>query len=173
MMPEFSRPERVDTIGTVPRTVTLEAGEPERRALALRFDLVAIDRLTAQFALRCAGEAILAEGRVEASVVQACSVTGDPIATNVHEPVALRFVEETGAPAEGEIELDADEIDTLPIERGAIDLGEAAAETLALALDPFPRGPAAAEALKAAGVIDEDEVRPFNAFAALGGKLEG
>ncbi|HEV2747118.1 MAG TPA: DUF177 domain-containing protein, partial [Allosphingosinicella sp.] len=43
--------------------------------------------------------------------------------------------------------------------------------TLALSLDPFPRSPAAAEALKAAGVKSEEEAGPFGALAALRDKL--
>ena len=55
----------------------------------------------------------------------------------------------------------------MPLEGGAIDLGEAAAETMALALDPFPRAAGAEAALRAAGVLSEEEARPANAFAAL------
>ncbi|NWN13490.1 hypothetical protein GY655_27460, partial [Escherichia coli] len=61
---------------------------------------------------------------------------------------------------------------------GAIDLGEAAAETLALALDPYPRSPAAEAALRDAGVISEEEATrlaeesgPFGGLAGLRGKL--
>ena len=66
-----------------------------------------------------------------------------------------------------------EKIDTIEIEGGAIDLGEAAAETMALALDPFPRSPNAAAALKKAGVISEEEAGPFGALAGLKAKLEG
>jgi len=41
------------------------------------------------------------------------------------------------------------------------------ADTLALALDPFPRGPNADVALKAAGVLSEEQAGPFAALAAL------
>jgi hypothetical protein len=44
-------------------------------------------------------------------------------------------------------------------------------ETVALALDPFPRGPNAAAALAAAGVISEDEFRPANAFSDLKARM--
>lgn len=171
MKPEFSRSERIDTIGAVPRPVEVEADEAERAALAARFGLIAIHRLVARLAVRREGNAILADGQVEGDVIQACSVTDEPIPVAVAESVALRFAEETDA--EGEIELSEDALDTIPIENGAIDLGEAAAETLALALDPFPRAPGAAKALREAGVIGEDEVRPFNAFADLKAKLAG
>ena len=170
MNAEFSRLERIDTIGTLARSVTIEADVDERRRLAGRFGLVAIEALTATFALRREGEAIAATGRVEADVTQACSVTGDPLAARVDEPVDLRFVDEAASVGD-EVELAADALDTMPIEAGAVDLGEAAAETMALALDPFPRGPGAAAALTRAGVIGEDQAgeaaRPLGGLAAL------
>ena len=95
-----------------------------------------------------------------------------PLTATIDEPVALRFVDNFGA-VDGEIELSDDALDTVPIDGGAVDLGEAAAETLALALDPFPRGPNAAAALRAAGVISEEEYQPVNAFSGLKAKLEG
>ncbi|QKR99016.1 DUF177 domain-containing protein [Sphingomonas sp. CL5.1] len=169
MMPEFSRPERLDTIGGEPREVTISADAGERRRLAARFGLVGIERLEATFTIRRDIAGIRADGRVTAAVTQACSVTGDPLPATVDEAVALRFV----PPGESgeEIELDENALDTIEIEGGAIDLGEAAAETLALALDPFPRGPRAAEALREAGVAAEDQAGPFGALAALKGKL--
>ena len=168
---EFSRPERVDTIGERERTVALVAEPGERAALARRFGLVAVARLEARFAVRREGDAIVAAGRVDALVTQACSITGEPIEARVDEPVLLRFVEDDGAEAE-EVELSADAIDTLPIEGGAIDLGEAAAETVALALDPFPRSPNAAAALAEAGVLGEEDAGPFGALAGLKDKLQ-
>lgn len=165
MTPEFSRPERVDSIGGDARTIAIEADADERRRLADRFDLVAIDQLVGRFVLHRDAAAVVAEGVVEASVTQACSVTGDPLTVSVAETVALRFVD---APPPGEeTELDDDTLDTIGLDGDVIDLGEIAAETMALALDPFPRGPGAAEALKAAGVIGEGEARPFGALAGL------
>jgi hypothetical protein len=69
------------------------------------------------------------------------------------------------------IELAEEDLDTVFYTGSALDLGEAAAETLALALDPFPRSPNAAEVLKKAGVISEEEAGPFGALAALKDKL--
>ena len=170
MTPEFSRPERADSIGERPRAVEIAANEAERAALAQRFDLVAIDCLEAQLSVRREGGGITLTGTVSAKVVQACSVTDEPIAVEIEEPVALRFVESLDLGEE--VELDEGALDTVAIEGGVIDLGEAAAETMALALDPFPRSAGAAAALKEAGVIGEDEVVPFNALTeALKAKL--
>ncbi len=47
MIPEWSRPERLDAIAHDERGVAIEATEAERAAVARRFDLVAIDRLSA------------------------------------------------------------------------------------------------------------------------------
>lgn len=166
MTPEFSRPERLDTIGTADRTVEIAANPAERTALAARFALIAVDRLEASFAIRRTPTGIAANGRVSAAVTQACIVTGDPVDAVIDEPVSLLFVE-AGAAGEDEVELGDDTIDAIEFTGGAIDLGEAAAETMALALDPFPRSPGAAAVLKEAGVKTEEEAKPLGALAGL------
>ena len=172
MTPEFARPLRIDQIGEGERVIDIEADIDERRRIAGRFGLIAVDRLLATFAVRREAAGVIATGTVTASVTQACSATGQPIEASVDEQVSLRFVDDV-TETDGEIELSDDALDTLPIENGAIDLGEAAAETMALALDPFPRAPGTDETLRAAGVIGEEEVRPFSAFAALKKQLDG
>ena len=171
MTPEFSPPERLDTIGDRERRVTIEASDAERAALAKRFDLIAIDRLTADLTFRREAAGIVVRGRVAADVVQSCVVTEAPVPATIDEPVALRFVAQAGS-APDEIELSEDDCDTVPIEGSAIDLGEAAAETMALALDPFPRAPDAEAALREAGVLSEEEARPAGALAGLKEALE-
>jgi len=168
--PEFSRLERIDTIGEGEREIAVTATESERAALAERFGLKAIDRLDAVFRVRRDAAGVVARGTVSADVVQACVVTDDALPMSVEEPVALRFVAET--PDAEEIELSEDALDTMGFDGSAIDLGEAAAETMALALDPFPRGPNAAAALREAGVISEEEAKPLGALAGLKAQLE-
>ncbi|MCM8731205.1 YceD family protein [Hephaestia sp. GCM10023244] len=170
MTPEFSRPIRLDTIGEQPRRIAIEADATERAALAERFGLIAIDRLAATFTLQREADGIVAKGKVSAAVSQACVVTGEPVPAMVDEPVALRFVQGV-EPDEDEIELSDDALDTIAITGGAIDLGEAAAETVALALDPFPRAPGAEAVLRAAGVLSEEQARPLGALAGLKEKL--
>ena len=172
MTPEFSRPERVDQIHERERVVEIAATPDERAALAARFDLVAVDRLEAWFALRREAAGIVARGRVTAAVTQACSVTDEPIATQVDEEAELLFVPEAQALGD-ELELSAEALDTVTYGGDRIDLGEAAAETMALALDPFPRSPAAAQALRDAGVLSEEEARPVGKLAGLGDLLRG
>lgn len=164
--PEFSRPQRLDTIGAGESRVAVEADPAERAALARRFGLIAIDKLTADFTIRRDAAGIIARGRLSGAVVQPCSVTGDPVPAKIEEDFAIRFVPE-GEGGGDEVELSEEDCDTVFYTGGAIDLGEAAAETLALALDPFPRSPGAAAALREAGVLSEEEAGPFAALAKL------
>ena len=170
MTVEFARPQRIDTIGGEPRAVEIDADAQERAALAKRFDLIGIERLTGSFTIRRDAAGIMVEGRVAAAVSQACSITGDPLSATVDEPVALRFVPEDEA-GQDEVELGDSDIDVIPYDGGTIDLGEVAAETMALALDPFPRGPNAEAVLKEAGVLSEEQAGPFGALAELKEKL--
>ena len=169
---EFARPHRVDTIGDDARTVEIEANADERAALARRFELVAIDRLTGSFTIRRDAAGIVADGRVEAAVTQACTITGDPLPATIDESISLRFVPDVEA-GQDEVELADSNIDVIPYEGDAIDLGEVAAETMALALDPFPRGPNAEAVLSEAGVLNEEQAGPFGALAGLKDKLAG
>ena len=171
---EFARPVRIDSIGETDHAVAIEADATERAALAARFDLIAIDRLSAKIRVRRAGAIVDAEGIVQAHVTQACVASGAPLPASLSVPLTLRFLPEpTDTSPPEEVELDADACDTVDYSGGAIDLGEAAAETLYLALDPFPRAPDADEALKAAGVLDEGDAGPFAALKGLRDKLGG
>src|SRR3546814_1601678 len=132
--PEFWRAIRLDTIGEQQRVSEIEADAAERAACAARFVLIAIDRLAAVFTLHRETGGIVVRGSVKGAVSQTCVVTGDPVPATLDEPVALRFVDEE-TPDEEEIELSDDALDMIAIVGGAIDLGEAAAETMALARD--------------------------------------
>jgi len=166
--PEFSyqvAPRQVDS-----RVHRLEADEAERTALAKRFGLVAIDRLTAEIALARDGEAVDAAGRLEADIVQSCAVTGDDLPVSISEDLAFRFVPESaGAASEEELELDAGELDEIPYAGEMFDLGEAVAQSLALAIDPYATGPGAEEVRKAAGLLGEEDAGPFAALKGLKG----
>jgi uncharacterized metal-binding protein YceD (DUF177 family) len=168
--PEFSRPIRLDTLGDGPRQIAIEANADERKALARRFGLIDIDRLESRLEARSAGETVLVSGRLTGAVTQACVASGEPVAAIIDEPFALKFVPEGGA-ADEEIELEESDLDVVGYEGSAIDLGEAAAQTLALALDPFPRAPNADSVLREAGVLDEVDAGPFAMLKALKDKL--
>lgn len=140
MTPELSRPVPLDTIGQE-RVMTIDATPAERVALAARFDLRALDSLHADVRLTPRAGGIELSGRIEARVVQPCVVTGSDVPGSVAEEVALRFVDPDllAAADEEERELGSGDLDVLAHDGASIDVGEAVAQTLGLALDPFPR----------------------------------
>ncbi|MES2337895.1 MAG: DUF177 domain-containing protein [Pseudomonadota bacterium] len=170
--PEFPRPRRLDTLGAGATTVRIEADAPERAALAKRFGLLSLDRLSADYTLRRDAGGIVATGTVSAAVVQPCIATRHPVAATIDEPFDIRFLPLDAAGPGDEIELASDDLDTMFYTGSAIDLGEAAAETLGLALDPYPRSPAAEAALREAGVKSEEDAKPAGALAGLKDLLE-
>jgi uncharacterized metal-binding protein YceD (DUF177 family) len=176
-MNEFSRLYRLDALSAEPLTVEIEAGPEEREALARRFGLPGVGALTAQAELKRSGESASAVGTLRAKVVQSCVASGEPVEAEVMEEFRVDFRPAPADPKpDDEIELGEGELDVVFYEGGAIDLGEAVAQSLLLGLDPYPRSPAAEAALRDAGVKSEKEARiessPFAALAALKDKMK-
>ena len=154
--PEFSRPLPLALVGTAGREETLSATPAECAALAARFGILGIAAFAARLRLRPESDgAVLAEGRFTAAVTQACVVTLEPVAQQVDEAFACRFL-----PAGAIAEEGPEEIDAIETNGGVADLGEAVAEALALALDPYPRAPGAV-------LPDAATEAPQGAFGAL------
>ncbi|MEO6247947.1 MAG: DUF177 domain-containing protein [Sphingomicrobium sp.] len=165
-MSDFARKLVIDQIRDGQR-MDLTADEVERVAVARRLNLPGISRFEAHVVLGREGKIVSAEGRVRAQLDQACVATGEPVPARIDEAFNLRFAPPpTVEGPEPEIELGSDELDTVFHDGQTIDLGEALADTLGLALDPYPRGPNAAAALRDAGVVQEGELGN-SAFAAL------
>ena len=168
---EFSRPFRIDTLGSQPRSVAVEASEEERAALAQRFGLLSVEKLEAEARLVRTGETVRAEGKLSAAVTQPCIATSEPVPEAIEEDFRVEFRPHPETGGDEEIELAEGELDVVFYDRAAVDLGEAVAETLALALNPYPRSPAAEAALREAGVKSEEEAKaessPFAALKAL------
>jgi uncharacterized metal-binding protein YceD (DUF177 family) len=169
---ELSRPVRTDTLGTTPRTVRITADPAERAALARRFNLVGLGRLEAEVHIHRGNPDIMAEGRLEAELVQSCVATDVDVPASLAGTFTIRFRPEpaNGAP-EDEVELGEEELDVMFYDGAMLDVGEAVAQTLALNLDPYPRAPDAADALREAGVVDEGTAGPFGALAGLKDRL--
>ncbi len=165
-MSEFSR--IYDSRNLPADPVRIEADAEERAALATRFDLVAVHSLIAECSMVPDGKAIVANGRMTADVVQSCAVSGEDLPQHIAEAIALRFVPEGAPPRpDEEVELDAGDCDEITMQGTSIDLGEAVAQSLALAIDPFATGPQAEEARRKAGLVDEAASGAFAALAAL------
>lgn len=167
-MSESEFPRRFDVRQIEGKAVRLVASEEERKALARRFELVSISRLEADLVLARDGSAVDANGALSADIVQSCAVSGDDLPVSINEELSLRFVPEaSGHQPDDEIELDASDCDEIEYSGTFFDLGEAVAQSLALAIDPFAVGPGAEGARKQAGIISEEASGPFAALAAL------
>jgi uncharacterized metal-binding protein YceD (DUF177 family) len=140
----------------------LEASEIERAALARRFGVARVDALRATVSLEQDGKAVRATGSLTAQIVQNCAVSGEEFAVAIDEPLVLRFVEEgridpaLSEDEEIEIELSPDDCDEIEYSGESFDLGEAIAQSLGLAIDPYAEGPGADTARKDAGIVADD-----------------
>ena len=167
VIPEFSHVVPLSEIGGKAVKHSLLADETERAALAKRFALAALNSLSADVALSSDDIGIIATGSLAADVMQVCVVSGAPVAAHITESFAIRFSPEPIFEPDSDIELEVEETDSMFHDGRVIDLGEAVAQTLALAIDPFPRSPDAEELLQGAGLKDETPAGPFAALAAL------
>lgn len=162
--PEFSRLvplARLDDETVYPITANAE----EREQLARRFDLVALDAFAAEVRLSRTAAGIRLAARITADIVQLCSVTLEPFPSRIEDEFTLLYRKE--AP-ESEV-LDAMEEDYEILRGTEIDIGEAVAQQLSLALEPYPRAPGAEIASLTEDSAGETEApeAPASPFAAL------
>lgn len=167
---EFFRPFAVDSLGESELAREIEAGPAECQAVARRLGLESLSGLRARFRLARAGCGALVRvlGYFEADVVQLCVVSLEPVEQHLAEDFGVTY---SLAPVSTQDDLEltlADE--DLPEEAldGVIDLGEAAVQQLAIALDPYPRRPDA----EVPAPLSSAENGPLGPFAALA-KLKG
>jgi uncharacterized metal-binding protein YceD (DUF177 family) len=172
--PEFSRIVSIARLGSDAAEHAIAAGESERAALARRFGLLALERLAATVRLTRIAGGVRLEATLEAAVVQECVVTIEPFTSTVSDSFALVYRRGVEAGEGAMINVGEDEDE--PLLGDEIDIGEAVAQQLSLALDPYPRSPAAQsrtseapEARKTAAAPPEGEVtqRPFAELAKL------
>lgn len=164
--PEFSRLVNATQLPHTGRALSIEASGAECAALARRFGLPAIAALSAELHLApLAGGRVRMTGQLSARVTQVCVVALEPFAQEVEAPVAVVFVPRALMAEEGEGALDPDAADEEPYDGDRIDIGEAVAQTLSLALDPWPRNPDS-DLPPAEGGGEEGEL-PASPFAVL------
>jgi uncharacterized metal-binding protein YceD (DUF177 family) len=158
--PELHRPVAAERIGPQGLESTVEAGPAECAALARRLQIPAVRALRCRFRLTPAPAASFeATGHLQARVVQTCVMTLEEFEAEVEERFGLRFVPE-GAESD---DPDPEAEDEVAYRNGVIDLGDAAAEQLALALDPYPRKPGSS----LPEAQDAEAGHPFARLAAL------
>ena len=163
LAPEFSRLVALTQLSTRPYRQRIEAAAEEREKLSQRFDLISLDRLVAEVELRRQSpEVVLLEAEFAAEFEQCCAVTLEPVRGAVADRFSLVY-----GPApeeEQEIALTTDEPAFEPLDGNSIDIGEAVAQELSLALPIFPRDP---EARIDEAAIAEPLQGPFATLARM------
>jgi uncharacterized metal-binding protein YceD (DUF177 family) len=122
---------------------TADAAELARIAAAL--ELLACQQLEARYQIvpLSLGRYKLT-GELKASIEQSCVVTLEPVASDIAETYAVTYWPDAALPqpAAGPLALDG-QPDPEPIVDGKIDAGRIVFESLAAAINPFPRRPGA------------------------------
>ena len=127
--------------------VRIEANDKERVALARDHGLVEVKSLVADLVVaKWRGDGVKVTGTIAAEIVQACSVSLEPMDAHVENDVDAVFVPEHSklarmdADANGEILLDAEGPDSPETFAGdQLDIGQLAEEFFELGIDPYPR----------------------------------
>lgn len=145
--PEFSRIKPIERdmgAGDDAERFSIEATAGERAALAQRFGLIEIGSLTATGTIDVSarGRRARLTATLHARVIQPCVVTLQPVPAEVEDCFTMTYDRDAGGPAQREesFDLDADDPPD-PLPEAGIDIGEAVAEHLGLALEPYPRAP--------------------------------
>jgi uncharacterized metal-binding protein YceD (DUF177 family) len=158
--PEFRLFVSASDVPPAGREVAFEADEGTLKDLAKRFGILEVVSLSGIAKVRPYRKAgLTVEGRFKAEVVQSCVVSLEPVHQTVEESFTQRYL------PEHMIAPDVPEMKE-PMTGNGVDLGEAVAERLALALDPYPRKPDAAFLATSEEPGDAPESKP-NPFAAL------
>ena len=167
--------------GIQDRKLSREADEAERVAIADAFALVSLASLKTTFRITSEGaDGWRLEGEVAARLQQRCVVTLEPLDKSVHEAFSRVFtpdgVDLFSDPSFG-VGISLDDEDPPEALGKGIDVGAVALETLALSLDPYPRGPEAdftsvSSQPEGAAPLTDEAVKPFAALAALKKTME-
>lgn len=160
----------VDDVPPRGKIIEFTATAEECRVLAVIYGILSIQNLKARFEVRPGpDDGLKVHGRVEADVTQSCVVSLEPVPGRVSEEIELLFspsVEEPNeeSPDEDLYDMEASERPE-PLINGRVDLGEIAAEFVALGLDPYPRKPGVV--FQPPAEAGDEKTHPFAALAAL------
>jgi uncharacterized metal-binding protein YceD (DUF177 family) len=170
--PEFSRLVALDKIGHEEAGFDIQAEPGERTALAERFGLISIEKLTARVSLAWlkGRKAIRLTAAFHAEVTQTCVATLDPVPAKLDEQFTIVYAEAKGGSAGGEVVVSLED-ETEPLVGSTLDIGEIVAEELALSLDPYPRRPGLAAGESGATAGGEGPSTPSGPFSILAGRL--
>jgi uncharacterized metal-binding protein YceD (DUF177 family) len=146
-----------------------EATPDERARVSDALDLVACASLQAQYMITpTAGGCYRLAGRIRAQISQTCVVSLESVDSTIEESFEAVFwpQDRMPEPEKGELAID-DEPEREAIVAGQIAVGRVVFESLAAALDPFPRKPGAALDWQEAPSADSAGDKAANPFAVL------
>lgn len=169
--PLFDAIVRIDKLPAAGRSVSVNADEKTRAAIAAAMKLISVERFVADLSVVPLRGGLRAQGRLRASITQPSVVSFEPVTQDIDEDVDRVFLPVPHghqAPAPGsELFVDLED-DDFPdqIDGPEVDLSALLIETLALAIDPYPRRDG--EDLASSGLATGDgESGPFASLARL------
>ena len=169
----------VSTLPQKGRTVVVQPDADALIKLAAELGVLAVANLRAEVQInKWQRDGIRLGGPLKALVTQTCVITLEPFETKIETEIDALFVPETSRIAKRYQQGESSEILIDPESDDApetfvppdLDIGGAVQEFLALAIDPYPRSPAAeqmsADTEPVAGET-EDKANPFSVLAQL------
>ncbi len=133
----------------------------EIAALVVRFDFISIDDMDAVVSIqKVAHDCWDVAGTLSANVIQRCVITDIHVPELVDFTIEERYVRSVENNNGIEVDLNGAE----PLVGGAIDIGEMVAQTLGVAVTPWPKLLASADSLFQEDALEE---HPFAGLAAL------
>lgn len=169
--PIFDAVVRIDKLPASGRSVSVDADADQRAAIAAAMNILSVARFEAKLTIVPLRGGLRAKGRLEAVVTQASIVSFEPVLEKIAEDIDRVFLpapkgSDAHAPgSETFVDLESDDFPD-HIDGPEVDLSALLLETLALALDPYPR--LEGESLEKLGISTGDEEQgPFAKLARL------
>lgn len=160
---------RIDRLPAAGRSVNVNADDVARQEIAQQMGITAIERLAADLTVVPLRGGLRAQGRLVARIEQPSVVSFEPVFQDIDEQIDRVFLpaNRTATPATPGTEIYVDlEDDDFPdhIDGPEVDLSALLLETLALAIEPYPRRDG--ESLSSLELdVGEQEAGPFAALA--------
>ena len=153
---------KVDRVRSdLPNFFKFVASDRELKVLATRFKFLDVLSLSAELTIiSSACDCWDVVGQLRGVVVQACRSTGVPLRETVDFLIEERYVRTVNDHEEVEVHMVVAE----PLENEAINIGELLAQSLAIAVTPWPRAPEAPEIYTSGKELSD---HPFAGLAAL------
>jgi hypothetical protein len=173
MLGELAWEHAVQDIPEAGLAVERSASPEEREAIARALELLGCRSLDVHYALvpRGGGHVHLS-GSLQAQVEQSCVVTLEPLLNGVAASFEVDYWPDTEMPepSGGAVDMRDDEADLEPIVAGRIEVGRVVFESLAGAIDLFPRKPGVTFEQPAGPDGGGSSPSPFAALAKIKGR---